>query len=71
MRSSLDHLTVPRSSIGSPSQHQPQAVRHARAVEDVDLAEAIVKLTAEQNQLEAALGAIGRTSGMTLMGFLR
>jgi flagellin-like hook-associated protein FlgL len=40
-------------------------------LEDVDLAEAIVKLTAEQNQLEAALGAIGRTAGMTLMDFLR
>ncbi len=40
-------------------------------VEDIDIAETIVQFTASQNALEAALGAIGRTSSMTLLNFLR
>lgn len=40
-------------------------------IEDIDIAETIVQFTAAQNALEAALGAIGRTSNMTLLNFLR
>jgi flagellar hook-associated protein 3 FlgL len=40
-------------------------------IEDIDLAETIVSMTAQQNALQAALGAIGRTSNMSLLNFLR
>lgn len=40
-------------------------------IEDVDLTESVVKLTAQQNQLQAALGAIGRTVNMSLLDFIR
>lgn len=40
-------------------------------IEDIDLASTIVNMTAQQNALQAALGAIGRTSNMSLMDFLR
>ncbi len=40
-------------------------------IEDIDIAETIIQFTAAQNALEAALGAIGRTSNMTLLNFLR
>jgi flagellar hook-associated protein 3 FlgL len=40
-------------------------------IEDIDITETIVQFTAAQNALEAALGAIGRTSNMTLLNFLR
>lgn len=40
-------------------------------IEDIDIAETIIQFTAAQNALEAALGAIGRTSNMSLLDFLR
>lgn len=40
-------------------------------IEDIDISETIIQFTAAQNALEAALGAIGRTSNMTLLNFLR
>jgi len=40
-------------------------------VEDIDIAETIVRFTAAQNALEAALGAIGRTANLSLLNFLR
>jgi flagellar hook-associated protein 3 FlgL len=40
-------------------------------VEDIDIAETIVRFTAAQNALEAALGAIGRTSNLSLLNYLR
>ncbi len=40
-------------------------------VEDIDISETIIQFTAAQNAMEAALGAIGRTSNMTLLNFLR
>ncbi len=40
-------------------------------IEDIDIAETIIQFTAAQNALEAALGAIGRTSGTSLLNFLR
>ena len=39
-------------------------------IEDVDVVDSIVKLTARQNQLQAALGAIGTTMNMTLLNYL-
>ncbi|MGB4862434.1 MAG: flagellar hook-associated protein FlgL [Tepidiformaceae bacterium] len=41
------------------------------SVEDIDITDTIIQFTAAQNALEAALGAIGRTSNMTLLNFLR
>ncbi|MEO9255644.1 MAG: flagellar hook-associated protein FlgL [Tepidiformaceae bacterium] len=40
-------------------------------IEDVDVTQGIVELTAKQNQLQAALGAIGKTLNMSLLDFLR
>jgi flagellar hook-associated protein 3 FlgL len=40
-------------------------------IEDVDITQGIVELTAKQNQLQAALGAIGKTLNMSLLDFLR
>lgn len=40
-------------------------------VEDIDIAETIIRFTASQNALEAALGAIGRTANLSLLNFLR
>jgi len=40
-------------------------------IEDIDLGETIVKMTAQQNALQAALGAIGRNSNNSLLNFLR
>lgn len=40
-------------------------------IEEIDLPEAIVRFTAQENAFQAALGAIGRTAGMTLLDFLR
>jgi flagellar hook-associated protein 3 FlgL len=40
-------------------------------VEDVDVTDAIIRLNREQVAQQAALGAIGRTSNMTLLNFLR
>jgi flagellar hook-associated protein 3 FlgL len=40
-------------------------------IEDIDITDTIIQFTAAQNALEAALGAIGRTSNMSLLNFLR
>lgn len=39
-------------------------------IEDIDVAETIIQFTAAQNALQAALGAIGKTSNMTLLNYL-
>jgi flagellar hook-associated protein 3 FlgL len=41
------------------------------SLEDIDITDTIIQFTAAQNALEAALGAIGRTSNMSLLNFLR
>lgn len=46
-----------------------QALR--ASIEDIDLGETIVRMTAQQNALQAALGAIGRNSNNSLLNFLR
>jgi flagellar hook-associated protein 3 FlgL len=54
------------------SEDKDTALQEMRAgIEDIDLAETIVNMTAQQNALQAALGAIGRTSNMSLMNFLQ
>lgn len=40
-------------------------------IEEVDLPSAIIRLRSQQNAMEAALGAIGRTADMSLLNFLR
>ncbi|MEO8538509.1 MAG: flagellar hook-associated protein FlgL [bacterium] len=40
-------------------------------IEDIDVAQTIIQFTAAQNALQAALGAIGKTSNMSLLDFLR
>jgi flagellar hook-associated protein 3 FlgL len=42
-----------------------------RDIEEVDLSAAIIQLTGQQTALEAALGAIGRSTNLTLLNFLR
>lgn len=82
MDSALDAVLAARADIGARinrftdarlrSEQKDTDLQDLRSsIEDVDLADAIVKLTAQQNQLQAALGAIGRTSNMTLMDFMR
>ena len=39
-------------------------------IEDIDVAETIIQFTAAQNALQAALGAIGKTSNMSLLNYL-
>ncbi len=39
-------------------------------IEDIDVAETIIQFTAAQNALQAALGAIGKTSNMKLLNYL-
>ncbi len=42
-----------------------------QSVEEVDLADAITKLTSAQTSLQAAMGAIGMTANMSLLNFLQ
>jgi len=56
----------------SRSEETDTNLQELRAgVEDIDIAETIVRFTAAQNALEAALGAIGRTANLSLLNFLR
>lgn len=78
----IDRVIAGRAEIGSRinrfefSRSQSEVnnieLQKLRAdIEEIDLADAVVKLTAQQAALEAALGAIGRTSTMSLLAFLR
>ena len=40
-------------------------------IEDIDISQTIIEFTAAQNALQAALGAIGKTSNMSLLNFLQ
>ncbi len=40
-------------------------------IEDIDISSAVVKLTSQQNQLQAALAAVGKTINMSLLNFLQ
>lgn len=78
----LDTVLAARADIGARintfndvsarSESKDTDLQGLRAnIEDVDVTEAIVALTAKQNQLQATLGAIGRTMNMSLLDFLR
>ncbi|HMO95551.1 MAG TPA: flagellar hook-associated protein FlgL [Tepidiformaceae bacterium] len=78
----LDRVLNARADVGARlnrfeatkyrSEESDTNLQQLRAeIEDVDIADAIMKFTAAQNAMEAALGAIGRTSNMTLLNFLR
>jgi flagellar hook-associated protein 3 FlgL len=78
----LDTVLAARADIGSRintfndvsarSESKDTDLQGLRAnIEDVDVTEAIVSLTARQNQLQATLGAIGATMKMSLLDFLR
>lgn len=57
--------------VSQRSDKKDTELQNLRAnIEDVDITDAIVKLTARQNQLQATLGAIGKTLNMTLMNFI-
>lgn len=77
----IDRVIAGRAEIGarinrfefSRSQSEVNTIelQQLRAdIEEIDLADAVVKLTAQQAALEAALAAIGRTSTMSLLAFL-
>jgi flagellar hook-associated protein 3 FlgL len=54
------------------SEKSDTELQNLRAnIEDVDVTQAIVELTAKQNQLQATLGAIGKTLNMSLLDFIR
>ncbi len=56
----------------SRSEETDTNLQELRAnIEDIDIADTIIQFTAAQNALQAALGAIGRTSNMTLLNFLQ
>jgi flagellar hook-associated protein 3 FlgL len=82
MDGALDRVLAARSAMGARTQRLEATLEHSldidlnltnlkSNVEDIDLAEGIVALNAQQNALQATLGAIGRTAGMTLLDFLR
>lgn len=71
-----------RSEVGSRMQRLDVAVERLQDeealmqvirsdIEDVDMSEAIVRLETQQVAYEAALGATGRTLGLSLLDFLR
>ena len=82
MDTALDKILAARSQVGArtvrlaatknQSETTDLTLQSLKAnVEDIDIAEAIVNLNAQQNALQATLGAIGRTANMTLLDFLR
>jgi len=81
MRSAIDALGEERGALGAVEQRlETTARRHSEvnvaltaqvaAIEEVDMAETISRLTATQTQLEASYRAISVTSGLTLTRFL-
>ncbi|MBA4180995.1 MAG: flagellar hook-associated protein 3, partial [Anaerolinea sp.] len=80
--SGLDRVLQARADVGARlnrfesaqrrSEDTDVSLQELRAqIEDVDLADAIIRMTAQQNALQAALGAIGRTANDSLLNFLR
>jgi flagellar hook-associated protein 3 FlgL len=78
----LDRVLNARAEIGSRINRFETALSHSELtninlqelrsdIEEIDLASSIIELTGTQASLEAALAAIGRTNGMTLLNFLR
>jgi flagellar hook-associated protein 3 FlgL len=78
----LDRVLNARAEVGSRINRFETALSHSELtdvnlqelraeIEEIDLASSIIELTGTQASLEAALAAIGRTNGMTLLNFLR
>ncbi len=78
----LDRLLATRAEIGArvtrfeatqrTSELTDTNLQQLRAgIEEIDIAATVTRLSAEQAAFQAALGAIGRTSNMTLMDFMR
>jgi flagellar hook-associated protein 3 FlgL len=78
----MDRVTQARSEIGARTNRIDSTMNQSadldinlqdlRAeIEEVDLTSAVVRFSSEQVVLQAALGAIGRASNMTLLDFLR
>lgn len=79
---SLNRILDARADIGARVNRLDAAQRVSEAtdtelqtlrsnIEEPDLPSTIVAFTAQQNALQAALGAIGRTANMTLLDYLR
>lgn len=82
MDTALDRILSSRSEVGARVNRLEQAaiqsedtdttLQQLRAdVEDVDIAETILNMNANQNALDATLGAIGRVATRSLLDFLR
>ncbi|MBI5948345.1 MAG: flagellar hook-associated protein FlgL [Chloroflexi bacterium] len=78
----LDRVLQQRAEIGarvnrfasslSRSEDTDTSLQQLRSdIEEIDLPATIVNLTAQEASMQAALGAIGRTSRLTLLDFLR
>ncbi|GBD23813.1 Flagellar filament 30.7 kDa core protein [bacterium HR29] len=79
---SLDRVLSARAELGARINRFEAALQQSETtdlnlqqlrseVEDVDLAQAIVRLSSEEVALQAALGAIGRAASLTLLDHLR
>lgn len=78
----IDGVLAARAQIGAQTNAFTDASRRSEqrdtdlqqlraSIEDVDVSQAIVDLTARQNQLQAAMGAIGHSVDLTLLNFIR
>ncbi len=78
----IDRTLISRAEIGARINRFEAALRQSErtdtnlqelraGIEEIDLSEMAVRLTAEQNALQAALAAISSASGLSLMDYLR
>lgn len=82
MDKDLDTLLAARATVGARtnafndmltrSQSRDTELQQLRSnIEDVDISQSIVELTNRQNQLQAAMGAIGHSVDLTLLNFIK
>ena len=78
----LDSVLSARAVVGSRTNafndtsarselHDTDLQQLRASIEDVDVSRTIVELTTRQNQLQAAMGAIGHSVDLTLLNFIR
>lgn len=78
----IDRTLVARAEIGARVNRFGAALRQSEqtdtnlqelrsGIEEIDLSEMVVRLTAEQNALQAAFSAISSASGLSLLDYLR
>ncbi|RIL02530.1 flagellar hook-associated protein 3 [bacterium] len=78
----IDRTLVARAEIGSRINRFESALQQSEqtdtnlqelrsGIEETDLSEMVVRLTSEQNALQAALAAISSASGLSLLDYLR